>query len=173
MLSKHASNQLLAAGRRELPRAGARIARGARALATPAAAPPSPNDPFANGTNAYYIEEMYRHWREDPKSVHVSWDVYFSGMDKGLPSQQAFTPPPNIAPSGGVAAPSLHAAGGGELDAHLKVCVRDLCRAALVLNVATGPASRARIPGPRPPCRRPGPARHPRRRPREQDAARA
>ncbi|KAF7291641.1 2-oxoglutarate dehydrogenase E1 component [Mycena chlorophos] len=86
-----------------------------RELAT--AAPPSPNDPFANGTNAYYAEEMYRHWRQDPKSVHVSWDVYFSGLDKGLTSAQAFQPPPLVPADG---APALHAGGGGELDDHLK-----------------------------------------------------
>ena len=90
-----------------------------RSLAT-AAKPPSPNDPFANGTNAYYVEEMYRLWRQDPKSVHVSWDVYFTGMDKkGLSSPQAFQPPPDVVPAGG--APALHSAGGGELDDHLKV----------------------------------------------------
>lgn len=89
-----------------------------RDLATPAT--PSPNDPFANGTNAYYADEMYKHWRQDPKSVHVSWDVYFSGLDKGLTSPQAFQPPPNLpAPADG--APALHAGGGAELDDHLKV----------------------------------------------------
>ncbi|KAI0739910.1 2-oxoglutarate dehydrogenase complex E1 component mitochondrial precursor [Daedaleopsis nitida] len=81
--------------------------------------PPSSNDPFANGTNTYYVEEMYRLWRQDPKSVHASWDVYFSGMDKGLPSFKAFQPPPTIAPTDG--APALHASGGAELDDHLKV----------------------------------------------------
>ncbi len=27
---------------------------------------PSPNDAFANGTNAYYADEMYRLWKQDP-----------------------------------------------------------------------------------------------------------
>jgi 2-oxoglutarate dehydrogenase E1 component len=124
MLSKQASKRLFAASRREVARASGATAtapRAARTLAT-AAKPPSPNDPFANGTNAYYVEEMYRLWREDPKAVHASWDVYFSGMAKGLPSHQAFTPPPSIAPVEGVGAtPALHAPGGGELDDHLKV----------------------------------------------------
>ena len=94
-----------------------------RTLATASPAkPPSPNDPFANGTNTYYVEEMYRLWRQDPKSVHVSWDVYFTGMDKkGLTSPQAFQPAPSVdaIPAGG--APSLHGAGGAELDDHLRV----------------------------------------------------
>ena len=126
MLSKHASKPLLAAGRKELARAGAPSALRARHLATPAATPPSPNDAFANGTNAYYVEEMYRHWREDPKSVHLSWDVYFSGMDKGLPSAKAFQPPPSILPTQGGIGPSLTGKGGAELDDHLKVRVWNL-----------------------------------------------
>ncbi|KAH8114578.1 2-oxoglutarate dehydrogenase complex E1 component mitochondrial precursor [Phellopilus nigrolimitatus] len=84
------------------------------------AAPPSPNDAFANGTNAYYVEEMYRHWRQDPKSVHVSWDAYFSGMDKGLSSQDAFQPPPTFLPQPVDGAPTLDAGRGGKLDDHLK-----------------------------------------------------
>ncbi|EIN12351.1 2-oxoglutarate dehydrogenase complex E1 component mitochondrial precursor [Punctularia strigosozonata HHB-11173 SS5] len=91
-----------------------------RHLATPSAEPPSPNDPFANGTNTYYVEEMYKHWKQDPKSVHASWDVYFSGMDKGLPSYQAFQPPPIIS-NAPVGTPSLQPLGGAELDDHLKV----------------------------------------------------
>jgi 2-oxoglutarate dehydrogenase E1 component len=97
-----------------------------RRLATPVVSPPSPSDPFANGTNAYYSEEMYRRWRQDPKSVHASWDAYFSGLDKGLPSAQAFQPPPrrHHLPSPTDGAPALHASGGAELDDHLKVGVR-------------------------------------------------
>ncbi|CAK5269795.1 unnamed protein product [Mycena citricolor] len=87
-----------------------------RSLAT--AAPPSSNDPFANGTNTYYAEEMYRHWRQDPKSVHVSWDAYFSGLEKGL-GPNAFTPPPRHLPVPSDGAPALYG-GSGELDDHLK-----------------------------------------------------
>ena len=91
-----------------------------RTLATPAA-PPSPNDPFANGTNTYYAEEMYRHWRQDPQSVHASWAAYFSGMDHGLPSAKAFHPPPGLISPPADGAPALHAIGGAELDDHLRV----------------------------------------------------
>lgn len=94
-----------------------------RHLAIPAAAPPFPNDLFANGTNAYYAEEMYRHWRQDPSSVHASWDVYFTGLDKGLPSSKAFSPPPSLFPAPADGAPALHIGGGAELDDHLKVGV--------------------------------------------------
>ena len=82
---------------------------------------PSPNDPFANGTNTYYAEQMYRYWRQDPKSVHASWDAYFSGLDKGLPSSQAFQPPPRNFPNPADGAPALHVGAGAELDDHLKV----------------------------------------------------
>ena len=106
---------------RSLQRAGTSV-RASRSLATVA---PSPNDAFANGTNAYYVEEMYRHWREDPKSVHASWDAYFSGMDKGLPSHQAFQPPPTFLPSPVGGAPTLNAGKGAKLDDHLKVDIPD------------------------------------------------
>ncbi len=79
------------------------------------------SDLFANGTNTYYAEEMYRHWRQDPKSVHASWDVYFSGLENGLPSTQAFQTPPRFVPQPTDGAPALHAGGGAELDDHLKV----------------------------------------------------
>ncbi|KZV92557.1 2-oxoglutarate dehydrogenase, E1 component [Exidia glandulosa HHB12029] len=121
----------LAFDARRAPRMARQLARqpvllGARHLATPAAAqPPSSNDPFATGNNTYYVEEMYRHWKADPKSVHVSWDVYFSGLDKGVRPQDAFQPPPTIqhlpTPSGG--APTLHSLSGSskDLSDHLKV----------------------------------------------------
>ena len=84
-------------------------------------ATPSSNDLFANGTNTYYVEEMYRHWKGDPKSVHASWDVYFSGLEKGLPSSEAFQRPPSVMPAPSDGAPALHASSGAELDDHLKV----------------------------------------------------
>lgn len=90
---------------------------GVRAYATPAK-PPSPNDAFANGGNSYYIDEMYRLWREDPKVVHASWNAYFSGMEKGLPSYKAFTPPPSFEATG---IATLNLTGNKDLDIHLKV----------------------------------------------------
>ncbi|KIO25714.1 hypothetical protein M407DRAFT_243997 [Tulasnella calospora MUT 4182] len=100
--------------------ARAALASHARFLATPAT-PPSPNDIFANGSNAYYAEEMYRRWKEDSSSVHASWDAYFSALDKGIPSSQAFQPPPFHMPEAAGGAPSLHIAGGTDLSDHLKV----------------------------------------------------
>lgn len=65
---------------------------------------------------------MYKHWREDPKSVHSSWAAYFSGLDQGLPSEQAVQlPPTSLRPIPLDGTPALHASGGQELSDHLKV----------------------------------------------------
>jgi 2-oxoglutarate dehydrogenase E1 component len=121
MLQRHTIRRLrCAAGRARLPvvtQHGSIYLH--RDLATPATSP-SPNDPFANGTNTHYAEEMYRHWRQDPRSVHASWDAYFSGLEKGL-GPNAFQPPPKLFPTPADGAPSLHVAGGAQLDDHLKV----------------------------------------------------
>lgn len=90
-------------------------------------ATPSANDLFANGTNTYYVEEMYKHWKGDPKSVHTSWDAYFSGLEKGLPSSEAFQRPPSVMPAPSDGAPALHASSGAELDDHLKVSLASYC----------------------------------------------
>jgi len=141
--------------------AGGSITSQIRTLATPAKAP-SPNDAFANGTNAYYAEEMYRLWRQDPKSVHASWDVYFSGMDKGLSSSQAFQPPPNLTtvPMAVDGAPSLHLGGGQELTDHLKVRLLFLLpKNCCSRRHHTGPTPRQGLPSSRSPHCRPRPPR--------------
>ena len=128
MLQRHTLRRFrCATGRSRLlivPQQGPRLLY--RDLATAAIAP-SPNDPFANGTNTHYAEEMYRHWRQDPSSVHASWDAYFSGLEKGL-GPNAFQAPPKFLPTPADGAPALHAAGGAQLDDHLKVCaMADYC----------------------------------------------
>ncbi|XP_037827006.1 2-oxoglutarate dehydrogenase, mitochondrial-like isoform X2 [Lucilia sericata] len=47
-------------------------------------------EPFANGTTASYVEEMYNNWLRDPTSVHTSWDAYFRN--------NSYCGPPNLAP---------------------------------------------------------------------------
>ena len=69
------------------PRLARYTPRPIRSLASLAQGP-SGNDLFANGTNAYYADEMYRLWKEDPKSVHPSWNVYFSGLEKAQGSSK-------------------------------------------------------------------------------------
>ncbi|KAH0344764.1 2-oxoglutarate dehydrogenase E1 component, partial [Aureobasidium melanogenum] len=86
-----------------------------------------PNDSFLQGNTANYIDEMYMEWKRDPKSVHVSWQVYFRNMEKGdMPISKAFQPPPTIvpAPEGGAPGFSPTAAAGvgdSDLTNHLKV----------------------------------------------------
>ncbi|KAI1004318.1 2-oxoglutarate dehydrogenase [Podosphaera aphanis] len=89
---------------------------------------PDPNDNFLSGNAATYIDEMYLAWKEDPKSVHISWQTYFKNIESGdMPISQAFTPPPTLVPTptGGVPSflPGLGVSNGQESDVtnHLKV----------------------------------------------------
>ena len=113
MLSRRAIGRLITGSRTILVQSRCKFATTTQA--------PSTNDPFANGTNAYYADEMYRLWKQDPKSVHSSWNVYFTGLDKGLTSAQSFQPPPRDLPHPADGAPALHVGQGAELDDHLKV----------------------------------------------------
>lgn len=85
---------------------------------------PSPNDNFLSSNNAYYVEEMHRLWKGDPQSVHPSWNVYFSGLSKGMSSEQAFRPPPSLMPIP-MDAPPVDVSSFGQVDStvddHLKV----------------------------------------------------
>lgn len=54
------------------------------------------NDSFISGTSASYLEKMYNSWKQDPKSVHLSWDAYFSNIERGIDSSSAFQTPPTI-----------------------------------------------------------------------------
>jgi len=84
-----------------------------------------PSDSFLSGNTANYIDEMYMEWKNDPSSVHVSWQHYFKNMESGnMPTSQAFQAPPSIvsSPAGGV--PSLSSAtgvGSSDVSNHLKV----------------------------------------------------
>lgn len=89
---------------------------------------PDPNDNFLQGENANYIDEMYIQYKQDPKSVHVSWQIYFKNMESGnMPISQAFQPPPNLVPASSASVTGLAAGAGvglGEgsnIDNHLKV----------------------------------------------------
>jgi 2-oxoglutarate dehydrogenase complex, dehydrogenase (E1) component, and related enzymes len=53
-------------------------------------------DTFMNGTNSIYLEQMYDNWVRDRKSVHPSWDAYFTNVTQGLVGQQAFQMPPEV-----------------------------------------------------------------------------
>ncbi len=112
-------------GQRLQQRLAALHTSAARWQASPApakASQPSGNDKFVNSNNAYYIEEMHRLWKQDPSSVHPSWNVYFSGLKSGLRSQDAVQPPPNLMSMGMEAAPvSMEGSAASSVDDHLKV----------------------------------------------------
>ena len=37
-------------------------------------------DSIANGTSGAYIEDMYAAWKQNPSSVHASWQAYFKAL---------------------------------------------------------------------------------------------
>ncbi|KAI1715416.1 transketolase, pyrimidine binding domain-containing protein [Ditylenchus destructor] len=53
-------------------------------------------EPFLNGSSGVYIEKMYESWRQDPATVHKSWDVFFTNVDAGARPGQAFEPVPAL-----------------------------------------------------------------------------
>ena len=84
------------------------------------------NDSFLQGNAANYIDEMYMAWRRDPRSVHISWQVYFRNMEGGeIPPSQAFQLPPTLVPTPTGGVPSFVPGGrlGSNVDVtnHLKV----------------------------------------------------
>ncbi|RMZ81314.1 hypothetical protein DV737_g2609, partial [Chaetothyriales sp. CBS 132003] len=56
-----------------------------------------PSDSFLQSNTAGYIDEMYIAWKQDPSSVHVSWQSYFKNIEEGkMPVSKAFQPPPGL-----------------------------------------------------------------------------
>lgn len=84
-----------------------------------------PNDAFLQGNTANYIDEMYMAWKNDPTSVHISWQVYFRNMEGNGPASQAFQAPPTIVPTptGGIPSivPGANLGGNTDVTKHLKV----------------------------------------------------
>ncbi|KAK8129300.1 2-oxoglutarate dehydrogenase-like protein [Apiospora kogelbergensis] len=126
---RQSGRQLLRAGGRARfapALASSRLPSALRQYASAQASSPAPNDNFLSGSTANYIDEMYMQWKEDPTSVHVSWQVYFRNMETGdMPISQAFTPPPNLVPgaagaTGGVAG-TIGQGQGSDVTNHLKV----------------------------------------------------
>ncbi|KAH7475303.1 hypothetical protein H9L39_12344 [Fusarium oxysporum f. sp. albedinis] len=84
---------------------------------------PSISDSFLQGGAANYIDEMFRSWKQDPKSVHVSWRTYFRNMeDRSRPASEAFQAPPGLVSSRQpLATPGLDSGQTAEVLLHLKV----------------------------------------------------
>ncbi|KNC99356.1 oxoglutarate dehydrogenase (succinyl-transferring), E1 component [Spizellomyces punctatus DAOM BR117] len=107
--------------------ASATVPRRVLSSAVPSKAQPSTSEGFLNGSAGSYIEEMYSAWLKDPKSVHLSWQVYFRNLAADG-KQPAFMPPPTIIPSAeleGYVGDSALSAGdkipAGEIMDHMKV----------------------------------------------------
>lgn len=93
-----------------------------RAYSTASGDQPAAKDAFLQGNSASYVEEMYTAWLKDPKSVHLSWQIYFRNQSQGMSSSQSFQAAPTIPQSGGV--PSLvpgAQVGSSDVIDHLKV----------------------------------------------------
>ena len=58
------------------------------------------SDNFLSGNNALYAEQMYASWLADNKSVHASWNAYFTNISKDIQSTQAFITQEELAKSG-------------------------------------------------------------------------
>ncbi|TPX64684.1 oxoglutarate dehydrogenase (succinyl-transferring) [Spizellomyces sp. 'palustris'] len=107
--------------------ASATVPRRVLSSAVPSKAQASTSEGFLNGSAGSYIEEMYSAWLKDPKSVHLSWQVYFRNLAADG-KQPAFMPPPTIIPSAeleGYVGDSALSAGdkipAGEIMDHMKV----------------------------------------------------
>ncbi|CAK9437970.1 uncharacterized protein LODBEIA_P23480 [Lodderomyces beijingensis] len=82
-------------------------------------------DTFLQGNNSNYVDEMYQAWREDPASVHASWNAYFKNIENdSVEPSKAFQAPPTLVPtvSGGAAGfvPGS-SVGNQDVVTHLKV----------------------------------------------------
>lgn len=80
-------------------------------------------DSFLQGNNANYVDEMYNAWRQDPSSVHVSWNAYFKNIETTGSASLAFQAPPTIVPTpaGGAASFNPSSSSSPDVVAHLKV----------------------------------------------------
>jgi 2-oxoglutarate dehydrogenase E1 component len=75
------------------------------------------NESFLSGSSISYAEKMFEAWKADPKSVHVSWQAYFSNLSKGI--SPAFSPAPPL----GVSLPISPGAmvSSKDIEDHLKI----------------------------------------------------
>ncbi|KCV71678.1 2-oxoglutarate dehydrogenase E1 component [Fonticula alba] len=87
-------------------------------------AAPEPSENFLAGNAASYIDETYHAWKADPNSVHKSWQIYFSNVEKDVPPGKAFQmPPSNGTP--------FQVPGGGSIDSKT---LRDSLNAQLLVR---------------------------------------
>lgn len=87
-----------------------------------------PPESFIAKNSPTYLDEMYYAWKQNPESVHKSWQAYFKLTESGVAPEAAFQVPPTLRNydkigklSGGVAGPSTTDAIDKEIQDHLKV----------------------------------------------------
>lgn len=73
---------------------------------------------FLTGTNSVYMEQMHEQWKRDSASVHTSWDSYFSNLESGMDTSNAFTMPPQLQ-VGQTRAPTLTESSDGTRCLHM------------------------------------------------------
>ena len=70
---------------------------------------------FLNGSSAAYVDGMWARWKQDPESVHASWDTYFRAVDAGASPETAF-----VSAEEAAAAAITPGSGGGISSQHLE-----------------------------------------------------
>ena len=83
----------------------------------------STGESFLNGTSIAYVEQMHEAWKADPKSVHASWNAYFTNVSKGI--TPAIIAPPGIGPA--ISTPALGTASS----------VQDIANSLKILRLVT------------------------------------
>ncbi|KAJ3216898.1 2-oxoglutarate dehydrogenase E1 component [Dinochytrium kinnereticum] len=94
------STGLQSCSRRVVPAIASRMSQISSHATSSSNPPLQATETFLNGPSATYIEEMYNAWLTDPKSVHLSWQIYFRNLYAADGSKApAFIPPPTITPA--------------------------------------------------------------------------
>ena len=75
----------------------------------------SSSSTFLNGSSAAYVDGMWARWKQDPESVHASWDTYFRAVDAGASPEAAF-----VSAEEAAAAAITPGSGGGISSQHLE-----------------------------------------------------
>lgn len=63
---------------------------------------------------------MYHAWKQDPASVHISWQSYFKNLEAGNSSSNSFVAPPTIVP-GSIPSGTVPGTGSHGIADHMKV----------------------------------------------------
>ncbi|XP_067828627.1 2-oxoglutarate dehydrogenase-like, mitochondrial [Heptranchias perlo] len=82
---------------------------------------PGASEPFLNGSNSNYLEEMYYAWLANPKSVHKSWAMFFRNSNVSASSGSVLN---STSPLGSLPAPA-HSQGRTQTSAKAEKLIED------------------------------------------------